>query len=283
MDVERSGAGDQAAMCVLASGSAGNCTVLAYGTGRERRLCMIDAGLSPRRTLRLLRDMGLSLDQLDAVVLTHLDGDHWKIGWGGLLPERTSLHLHREHFREGTRLEIIPRSASAFDGPFEVFPGVVAHPALLAHDAQGVASYRFEFPGGGRIGFATDVGRVTPELTSHLRGVGVLAIESNYCRRMQLASSRPWPLKARIMGGSGHLSNDEAAAAVETIAPRHVVFLHLSRECNRPEVVADLHAGGEYEFTIADQHRPTRWIPVTGGVPVPRVVVRPGTLWSAGS
>ncbi|XOV75295.1 MAG: hypothetical protein ACFHWZ_18080 [Phycisphaerales bacterium] len=51
-------------------------------------------------------------------------------------------------------------------------------------------------------------------------GVDVLAIESNYCRDMQVASDRPEFLKSRIMDGSGHLSNDECLDAVHAISPR---------------------------------------------------------------
>lgn len=65
------------------------------------------------------------------------------------------------------------------------------------------------------------------------------------------------------MGGSGHLSNHESEQAVAAINPReHVVFLHLSRQCNHPDLVADLHAHRHYAITIADQFNPTRWISV---------------------
>jgi hypothetical protein len=68
-------------------------------------------------------------------------------------------------------------------------------------------------------------------------------------------------LKRRIMGGHGHLSNAQALDAVEAIGPgQHVVLLHLSRDCNDPELVAGLHEGSDYALTIASQDRPTRWV-----------------------
>ncbi|MFM9994970.1 MAG: MBL fold metallo-hydrolase [Phycisphaerales bacterium] len=289
-----------AAIRVLGSGSAGNCSVVCRTAGDgERRAVLIDAGLSPRRTLRLLRESGLTLDHVDAVLLTHLDSDHWRIAWTSVLPRSVPILAHQRHRDWGVAQGILPEWTVGFDRPFEIGSvgagaGTVrVLPELLSHDELGVAAFRFDFPFTGErtrsatppatLGYATDLGRVTPRLVEHLRGVGVLAIESNYCRAMQLESSRPWALKQRIMGGRGHLSNHEAVTAVAALAPRHVVFLHLSRDCNRAELVADLHAGGDYEFTIAEQHRPTRWVRITPGPPphaLPPVAPPEPVLWA---
>src|SRR5690606_32500803 len=88
---------------------------------------------------------------------------------------------------------------------------------------------------------------------------------------LQAASSRPWFLKRRITGGSGHLSNHEALEAVRQIQPRsHVVLLHLSRECNCPDLVASLHQGAPYSFTVTSQTEPTPWVPIRAGRSAPR-------------
>jgi ribonuclease BN (tRNA processing enzyme) len=281
-----------AAIRVLASGSAGNCSVIRIGRGENRRVVLLDMGLSPRRTKRLLAEDGLGLDDLDAVMLTHLDHDHWRIGWNGALPSTVPVYLYGRHFGWGMHLGILPPSARAFEGDFDLACGARVRPILMDHDDLGVAAYRIDFAPGEEspgeadrappsLGFATDVGRVTTGFIGHFRGVGVLAIESNYCRDMQVESERPRLLKTRIMGGRGHLSNAETALAVERIGPRHVVFLHLSRECNRAELVADLHAGGEYEYTIADQDRPTRWVGIVPGgrCPVEIASDRQSLLW----
>jgi phosphoribosyl 1,2-cyclic phosphodiesterase len=77
-------------------------------------------------------------------------------------------------------------------------------------------------------------------------------------------------LKNRITGGAGHLSNRQCAEAVARIAPReHVVLLHLSRDCNRPELAAAAHAGASYRLTVASQESPTARICVAGESSVP--------------
>ncbi|MGQ0629062.1 MAG: hypothetical protein ACT4PL_13310, partial [Phycisphaerales bacterium] len=68
-----------------------------------------------------------------------------------------------------------------------------------------------------------------------------------------------------IMGGSGHLSNQQSFEAIRRIQPRSgVVLLHLSRECNRPELVAAMHDGAPYGVTISGQGVATEWITVAG-------------------
>jgi phosphoribosyl 1,2-cyclic phosphodiesterase len=138
---------------------------------------------------------------------------------------------------------------------------VTLEPILLSHDELGVAAFRFSLPCGGTLGFATDLGRVTDELVDHLRGVDVLAIESNYCPVMQAGSPRPEFLKRRITGGAGHLSNEECAVAVARAEPvSEVVLLHLSRQCNTPELASAGHAGAPYRLSLAAQDEATDWI-----------------------
>src|SRR5207237_1874511 len=128
-----------------------------------------------------------------------------------------------------------------------------------------VSACPFEFAGdngdAAALGFVTDLGHMPGTLIDHLRAVDVLAIESNYCPRLQQSSGRPWFLKRRITGGRGHLSNEQCAAAVSEIRPRsHVVLLHLSRECNHPSLAAGAHDGAPYALTLSHHERPTPWV-----------------------
>ncbi|MEO1007941.1 MAG: MBL fold metallo-hydrolase [Planctomycetota bacterium] len=249
---------------VLASGSGGNCSVLHAGAGGP---VLIDAGLSPRRTGRLLADAGVEPADLRAIVLTHLDNDHFYASWARALPPAATLWVHAGH-AASHRLDPLrgdPRLRT-FDGAaFTPAPGLEIASRLARHDDEGVATLRVSFPGHpdrpGDLGFLTDLGEVTPDLVNFHAGVDVLAIESNYCPGMQAASDRPDFLKHRITGGRGHLSNQQCLEATEAIAPTsHAVFLHLSRECNDPDTVAALHEGAEYARTIASQDRPSRWV-----------------------
>jgi hypothetical protein len=302
---------DGAHLCVLASGSAGNCSVLVLRRRGQVRALLLDLGLSPRRTFRLLSEMGLGPHQLDGALVTHLDHDHLHAGWRTQMPGHARVHMHEHH---ADRVADGRWVVTGFDGAFDLDPDVRVRPLMMSHDEQGVATFRIDFTDAlarerarVSLGFATDLGHIHARMVDHFRGtnpsgnasdgevaddpVDVLAIESNYCPVMQHASTRSDFLKQRIMGGHGHLSNQEALSAVLQVEPRdHVVLLHLSRECNDPAVVAALHAGADYALTITSQERPSRWVRIGGTSPRelrpcarPSAALstspRPATLW----
>lgn len=278
---DRAGRGGVARLCVLASGSSGNCSVLRT----PGSTILIDAGLSPRRTRGLLEDQGLALEDLDAVLLTHLDADHLHAGWARGLPGSAPFFVHRSHLRQACARGLPRRACVGFGGVAEVAADFCVFATLNAHDELGAAAFRFEFVTGASLGFATDLGSVSDALIEHLGGVDVLAVESNYCPRMQIESDRPAFLKQRVMGGSGHLSNEECAQLVAEIKPRsHVVLLHLSRQCNDPSLAARAHARQPYRLTVSSQFEPTPWVeiarpgPGERAEPAPRAVVR-GSLF----
>lgn len=231
---------------VLGSSSSGNGAVLRVITPDASRQILIDGGLSPRATRGALAALGLALEDTNEILFTHFDHDHAQAGWArvammsGLQLRCSHRHLNAALAR-GYPLGAIetfdPRSTGFDLGPVRVIP------CENAHDDGGTVAFRFESIAG-TLGFATDLGRAHEGLINLLRGVHLLAIESNYDRAMQLASNRPTFLKDRIMGGRGHLSNDECIEVVRALmwpdSPEQVVLLHLSRECNCPHLVRQL-------------------------------------------
>lgn len=254
-------------LVVLSSSSGGNCSALIL-EGPSPAIFLIDLGLSPRRTRTLLADAGLADLPIAGVIITHLDTDHLSPSWCGTrrmstgLPAETPLYLHARHLGRAQREGLFVSRSFPYDDPFDPLPGVRIRPHLVAHDSLGCAALRIEI-GHWHLGWATDVGRPTHALAHHLADVDVLAVESNYCPKLELASPRPDFLKRRVMGGSGHLSNQQCRHLAQRIAPRdHVVLLHLSRQCNSPELAAAEHAGAPYALTVSSHDRPTQRIPV---------------------
>lgn len=263
-------------LCVLGSGSSGNCSALLAETASGRELWLIDCGLSLRRIRRSLTELGVGDLTPHGILITHLDDDHV----GSLSLEALKdipVFLHRRHLRRAEREGRLFRRTEVFDDQIALGAGLTLHTHLAEHDAQGSATMRFSLEHSehvSELGYATDVGRMTPELIDHLAGVDVLAIESNYCPTLQLESERPEHLKRRIMGGKGHLSNEQCVRAVRAIAPkRHVVLLHLSRQCNTPDRAEAGHAGSNYTLTVSRHDESTGWIqaPLRPGTPRGRV------------
>ena len=224
---------------------------------------------------------GIAVRQISAVCLTHLDHDHFSPTW-----VRTLLRLKIPVFCHASRVDELlgrvdhhplahefPRLIQTFDGEaFEALSRVTLHPVALAHDRAG--SHGFVIEGFGcRVGYATDLGRVPAGLLARFTNLDILALESNYDPRMQIDSARPWFLKNRIMGGAGHLSNEQAFEAIVRILnrmekscrrlPQHIVLLHRSLECNCPRLLRKLFSRDvriAQRLTLAEQFERTEWL-----------------------
>lgn len=258
-------------LCVLASGSSGNCTMVRTPAG----LLLLDAGIGPRTTAARMNGTGAHVRDVKAICLTHLDRDHFSLGWTNLIASR-GVHVFCHSSRVTDLLDLLGEdlrdSIAGFEEAFEPMEGLHVDPITLAHDRTG--SHGFLIEGFGcRIGYATDLGRVPPELVERFIDLDVLAIESNYDPLMQEQSGRPYFLRQRIMGGRGHLSNEQALAAVRQILdrcerhgarlPAHIVLLHRSRQCNCPNLLRKLFSRDARiapRLTLAEQYQRSAWL-----------------------
>lgn len=229
-------------VCVLGSGSSGNCTVVEGPGG----IVLLDVGFSPRETRRRMESAGFRPADVGAVVLTHPDSDHLHSGWtralGGLAGPR--LVVRPRHAAAVASMGCLPSWVDEEDGSFERC-GLSFEAFPMPHDSLGSTAYRVR--GGTRVAaHATDCGRPTRGLAEFLAGADVLMLESNYDPPLQRASGRSPYLIDRIMGGTGHLSNEQALSLAVEVDRLHplgaVVLLHLSRQCNCPALVERLWA-----------------------------------------
>ncbi len=248
-------------LCVLASGSRGNASVIEIRQdGDPRQAILIDLGLSPRRLQQTLHARGISLSEVCCALITHFDRDHFHSAWASRrLPFRVL--VREEHETWAIQSGVDPWTLRVFPGSVQPIPGVRVSSSLEFHDEMGVCAYRIDTRAGDSLAYCTDLGSITSDLVDLCHEVHILAIESNYCPQMQESSARPAFLKRRIMGPAGHLSNQQAARACDLIEPRdHVVLLHLSQDCNHPSLARRAHEGRPYRVTVSNQHEPTDWI-----------------------
>ena len=255
-------------LCVLGSGSTGNCSVLVCESSNgERTVSLIDLGLSPRETARRLHRVGLRLEEVDSALITHFDSDHFYQGWinaGRKLGLTLRFHRHHRSFAHRAGATVV--RCECFHTAFDLCDGVHVQPVHFAHDEHGTVGYRFDSLAGS-IGFATDLGSVPGDLYKHFTGLDVLALESNYCPVMQRESDRPIFLKKRIMGGSGHLSNEQSFEAVQRIAAtsrlQTICLLHLSQQCNDPKRIEAIYEAAPQlrdKLVLSHHDRPTPWM-----------------------
>jgi phosphoribosyl 1,2-cyclic phosphodiesterase len=236
---------------VLASGSGGNASLVQSADFGA----LIDVGLGPRQMSARLAQAGLSWSAVRAVLLTHTHSDHWK--------DATLLYLHRHkvplwcHPGHHTVLRTYSDGFAALEAAglvrcFEVGKEFALSPRLscralpVRHDGGATFGFRLDgtadlFGQRSALGYVADLGCWDDELARLLADVDVLAVEFNHDVAMQQNSGRAPRLIQRILGDDGHLSNAQAVALVRAVLEhstagrlRHLVQLHLSRDCNRP-------------------------------------------------
>ncbi len=223
-------------LCVLASGSKGNCI---YVSGGGTAL-LVDAGLSSRELVARLNKAGVAPESLQAVLFTHDHIDHYR--GIGVFSRKFPVRLFAN---EGTAAGI-ERELSTLERTWEIFEtsstfeigNLKVEAFSVTHDASDPVGFVFD-DGAARLCVVTDLGQATPLVKVKLAQCHAAVLESNHDTDMLMQSARAWSLKTRIAGRSGHLSNDDAAELMRSAVSErlHTLFLaHLSEECNTPSL-----------------------------------------------
>lgn len=216
------------------SGSRGNAALVRAGS----TLVMVDCGFSLVECERRLARLGVTLDDLDALLITHEHADH--VSGAARLGARCGIPIWAS---AGTRQagvrRALPEDTRVFDShaPFAIGDLQVT-PLIVPHDAAEPTQFVFS-DGGRRMALVTDLGHTTPFLRDALGELDGLVIESNHDEDMLAAGPYPAALKQRVGGEYGHLSNAQTAALLAELAPKRLAWLalaHLSEQNNRPQL-----------------------------------------------
>ncbi len=253
-------------LCVLGSGSAGNCVVVESG---EHRL-LIDAGFSCRQIEKRLAAVGVDRATIAAIVLTHEHGDH--VRGAARFAKRNAAVIY------GTR-GTLERSGLAERSPTEELVssrprrvgGFLLHPFRVPHDAEDPIGLVLEDGSGRRVGVVNDLGTASRLAWAHLRDLDGLVVETNHDLEMLRNGPYPWHLKQRVAGRHGHLSNREAAEGLAEIVSdrlQWVVLYHLSRTNNSPALADEAitrvlrDCGSRARVCVSEQFVPSPWLEV---------------------
>ncbi|MFO7709388.1 MAG: MBL fold metallo-hydrolase [Desulfobacterales bacterium] len=246
-------------VCILASGSRGNAIYVSDGVTSV----LVDAGLSAREIGRRLADRGLSAADLNAILVTHEHTDHVR-GVERLCRRfRVPVFLTAGTLAAASALQELPEIFTVACGRSFQVGTLTVDPFSISHDARDPAGFVLG-ANGTRIGIATDLGIATAVVREHLRGCGLVILESNHDPDMLTEGPYPWYLKQRIRGHTGHLSNPDSGRLLAEIAhPRlqQVVLAHLSETNNTPvkalAEAASVLADSGTQVTAASQSEPS--------------------------
>lgn len=244
--------------CPLASGSKGNCTYV----GTENTKILIDAGISTKQIRLRLEEIDVDISDIDAIFITHDHGDHIQglkvIAYNMGIPVYANSETAKgivDYFHDCPKFKIFSTGETFEFGDFEI------HPFSVPHDTMDPVAYTIRV-NNLKLGFCTDLGFATSLVKNQLQGCDHLILEANHEPSMVHACSRPAHYKQRVLGKTGHLSNDACGELLKDVMHsglKHVHLAHLSSECNTYEkaltkVKSILKEHGlDVELTIAHQ------------------------------
>jgi phosphoribosyl 1,2-cyclic phosphodiesterase len=223
--------------CLLASGSRGNCVWVESGG----RALLVDSGLSMAELGRRAAAAGLDPARAEAVVVTHEHSDH--VGGVGPLARRLRIPVYATAGcarAAGSRLEGLPR-LEIFEAGRTIDLGFLSVRTVpSSHDAADPVVMAIRSGASGRaLGLATDLGAATGLVREALKGADALIVEFNHDLRMLIDGPYPYWLKQRVRSRRGHLSNEQGAELVASLAHpglARVVLAHLSENNNTQEL-----------------------------------------------
>ena len=223
--------------CSFASGSSGNC----YLVRSDETTILIDAGISGKRIFQSLEENGVDRDEVQAVLVTHEHIDHVQS-----LPILTKrIHNLRVYANEETWMAIErpvaeERKAYFVTGKDFQIGDMTIRPFAIPHDAVEPVGFSI-YCDGRQLSIVTDVGYITEDIFEEIVDADLLLLEANHEKEMLLMGRYPYPLKQRILGDEGHLSNISAGECLCRLndakaKKRQVLLGHLSHENNEPSV-----------------------------------------------
>ena len=241
----------------LNSGSNGNC----YYVASQHEAVLIDAGISCRETERRMARLGLAMQKVKAIFISHEHSDHIK--GVEVLASKYCIPVYiTAATLRSSRLTIdnsLLRDFRAYDATTIGDLSITAFPKF--HDAS--EPHSFVVSGHGvNIGVLTDIGVPCSHVAEQFSKCNAAFLEANYDDEMLHNGHYPFHLKRRISGGKGHLSNKQALdlfLKCRSSSLSHIILSHLSKENNCPDLVQQLFASyaGSTTVTVASRYEET--------------------------
>ena len=256
--------------CSLYSGSSGNCLFVSSNNTK----ILIDCGTSCKKICDGLASINSSIDEIDAILVTHEHSDH--VQSLGMVSKKFNIpvYANKETWDAMPKQkEKISEENILFfenDKDFHI-DDLTIHPFSTPHDAANPCGFNIH-NGKRKISIATDLGHMDDKIFNNLQGSSFILLESNYDPEILKVSKYPFHLKQRIAGPHGHLSNATAGKTISALMKKdlkEVMLGHLSKENNFPELayqtVAEvlMQAGADIsniKLSVANRNEPGKII-----------------------
>lgn len=221
--------------CNLFSGSSGNSTYIES----ENAKILVDAGVSCLKITKALGSIGVEIDEINAIIISHEHIDHTKGLTTIAKKHNTPIYATPKTWANMESLKIDENCKRTFEAgeSFEI-SDIKIESFSIPHDAADPCGFSI-YAGGKKVTIATDIGHVEESLIKQMSGSDMVLVESNYDCDTLLCGPYPYCLKKRILSDVGHLSNEATSKLVRRLYEEGVsnfVLGHLSKENNFPEL-----------------------------------------------
>ncbi len=240
----------------LNSGSNGNC----YYISSDNAAVLIDVGISCKEIEKRMLRLGLSIQKIKAIFITHEHSDHIYGLIAFLKKYPLPVYITQKTLLQG--IDVAPDLIHAFNAhDAVVIDNVLITAFPKQHDAADPHSFVITC-NNVTVGVFTDIGTVCNNVIHYFKQCNAAFLEANYDADMLYNGRYPFILKKRISGGKGHLSNTGALDLFCKQKPSfmtHLFLSHLSHNNNTPEIAKALfkeHADG-VEIIIASRFKET--------------------------
>ncbi len=258
----------------IASGSSGNCIYI----GDDNTHLLIDTGISKKRVEEGLNSIGLSLLDIDGILLTHEHSDH--ISGLGVILRKYDIPVYGsagtidavKYSKYVDKVDLDLFKEIDLDKKFRI-NSLLINPFEISHDATMPCAYKVN-SGEKSCAVATDMGCFNDYIVENLTNTDVMLIEANHDIRMLQTGPYPYYLKQRILGDHGHLCNEMSGRLIDSLLndkTKKIFLGHLSKENNFPDLAYESvraeinlsdspHNADDYDISVAHRDRPSEYI-----------------------
>jgi len=220
----------------IGSGSTGNCFYIEMSEYKF----LIDMGIGYKKVKESLRVNNRSLEDIDAIFVSHGHGDHIKNSLAICNNTNCKVYTNETvmYYIKNVKADRITLDIGK---SIDLFEGFKVKMFLIPHDFVKTCGFIFEYKDR-KLGYLTDCGKMNDGIIKELMHSDVVIIEANH--DIDMLKNGPYPkfLQDRILSKYGHLSNIECAKTINELykyGTKNFLLAHLSMHNNNPRVAFD--------------------------------------------
>lgn len=221
----------------FASSSDGNAAYISY----KNTDALVDCGIGIKKLVECLGKIDKTVQDIKYVFITHEHIDHIK----SIVPlfkmnpniiitglSSTMITIAKKFLENSIVLRDRNFHSIYSDNPSDankssIFGDIIVYKYSGFHDVPSVY-YKF-IMGKEKVAIITDMGKYNDNVIETISDVDYLMLECNYDKEMLLNNPKYYPpLKNRIMGPNGHLSNVDTSEIIMKLAGKNVKRVYLS-------------------------------------------------------